>query len=95
MQKHSLVIAGHRTSVSLEAIFWVALRDLASEKGVSIAALAAEIDSARGDANLSSALRVYVLRALLAKADGAFPSPQSPSKDGRPGERPMAGEGGA
>ena len=46
-----------------------ALRDLASEKGVSIAALAAKIDSARGDANLSSALRVYVLKALLDKAE--------------------------
>lgn len=72
MQKHSLVIAGHRTSVSLEAIFWAALRDLASEKGVSIAALAAEIDSARGEANLSSALRVYVLRVLLDRTGGAF-----------------------
>jgi predicted DNA-binding ribbon-helix-helix protein len=79
MQKHSLVIAGHRTSVSLEGIFWAALRDLASEKGVSIAALAAEIDSARGDANLSSALRVYVLRVFREKAGGAFPSPDSPS----------------
>ena len=68
MQKHSLVIAGHRTSVSLEAIFWAALRDLACEKGVSIATLAAEIDSARGDANLSSALRVYVLQVFREKA---------------------------
>ena len=72
VRKHSLVIAGHRTSVSLEAIFWAALRDLASEKGVSIAALAAEIDSARGEANLSSALRVYVLRVLLDRTGGAF-----------------------
>ena len=70
IQKHSLVIAGHRTSVSLEAIFWAALRDLACEKGVSIAALAAEIDSARGAANLSSALRVYVLKGFLDKAGG-------------------------
>ncbi len=65
MQKHSLVIAGHRTSISLETVFWDALRDLACEKDVSIAALAAEIDSARGEANLSSALRVYVLNVLL------------------------------
>jgi predicted DNA-binding ribbon-helix-helix protein len=68
MRKHSLVIAGHRTSVSLEAVFWAALRELASEKGVSIAALAAEIDSARGDANLSSALRVHVLQVFHDKA---------------------------
>jgi predicted DNA-binding ribbon-helix-helix protein len=80
MQKHSLVIAGHRTSVSLEAVFWAALRDLAWEKGVSIAALAAEIDSARGSANLSSALRVHVLQDLMEKA-APLPSP-------------LAGEGG-
>ena len=72
MRKHSLVIAGHRTSVSLEAVFWAALRDLAAEKGVSIAALAAEIDSARGEANLSSALRVHVLRAFLDRRKAAF-----------------------
>ena len=75
MQKHSLVIAGHRTSVSLEAVFWSALRDLAAEKGVSIAALAAEIDSARGEANLSSALRVHVLQVFMEKAAGPNPPP--------------------
>jgi predicted DNA-binding ribbon-helix-helix protein len=81
MQKHSLVIAGHRTSVSLEAVFWAALRDLAAERGVSIAALAAEIDSGRGQANLSSALRVHVLKAILDKAAAraAIEAPTAPS----------------
>jgi predicted DNA-binding ribbon-helix-helix protein len=86
MQKHSLVIAGHRTSVSLEAIFWAALRDLASEKGVSIATLAAEIDSARGEANLSSALRVYMLRVLLDKTE-------APSSGAHAPPSPARGEG--
>ena len=60
--KHSLVVAGHRTSVSLEGIFWRALRDLAATRNISLAALVREVDAARGSANLSSALRVHVLR---------------------------------
>jgi predicted DNA-binding ribbon-helix-helix protein len=61
VRKHSLVIAGHRTSVSLEAAFWDALREWAQERGMSVAALVAEVDAARGQANLSSALRVRLL----------------------------------
>ena len=66
--KHSLVIAGHRTSVSLEAPFWDALKAIAAGEERSLAALVADIDAARGDANLSSALRVHVLNHLVAKA---------------------------
>jgi len=68
VEKHSLVIAGHRTSISLEAAFWHALKDIAREKGVSLAALVGEVDSRRGSANLSSALRVFVLVQTQAKA---------------------------
>jgi predicted DNA-binding ribbon-helix-helix protein len=60
--KRSLAIAGHRTSISLEAAFWTALTSLAALRGQSIASLVAEIDAARGDSNLSSAIRVYVLQ---------------------------------
>ena len=60
--KHSLVIAGHRTSISLERAFWEALKTIAARRAMSLAALVAEIDAARGRANLSSAVRVYVLR---------------------------------
>ncbi|WP_020176930.1 ribbon-helix-helix domain-containing protein [Methyloferula stellata] len=62
--KHSLAIAGHRTSVSLEEDFWEGLKSIASQRGLSISALVAEIDSERGEANLSSALRVFVLKAM-------------------------------
>jgi predicted DNA-binding ribbon-helix-helix protein len=61
--KRSLVIAGHRTSISLEDAFWRRLRRIAAERGLSVNALAAAIDAARGEANLSSAIRVYVLEA--------------------------------
>ena len=67
MRKHSLDIAGHRTSISLEDAFWDALRELAQQRGLAVAALVAEVDSLRGEANLSSALRVHVLRQAQAK----------------------------
>lgn len=60
--KRSLAVAGHRTSVSLESAFWEELKRIALEKGCSLAALVAEVDAARGEANLSSALRVFALR---------------------------------
>ena len=63
--KHSLVVAGHRTSVSLETLFWQALRREAARRDLSLAALVREVDAARGTANLSSALRVFVLRTVL------------------------------
>ena len=69
--KRSLAIAGHRTSVSLEDAFWRRLQGLASSRGLSVSALAAEIDARRGDANLSSAMRVYLLEALAPVAEGA------------------------
>ena len=59
--KRSLAIAGHRTSVSLEEAFWRRLRRIAAARGLSVNALAAAIDASRGEANLSSAIRVYVL----------------------------------
>jgi len=67
MQKHAITIKGHRTSVSLEPEFWAALKKLALAQNHPLAALVAEIDAARGQeepTGLSSALRVYVLRAL-------------------------------
>lgn len=72
LAKHSLVVAGHRTSVSLERAFWEALKAAAAEEGCSLAALVARVDAARGEANLSSALRVYALqRAQMKSATGA------------------------
>jgi predicted DNA-binding ribbon-helix-helix protein len=60
--KHSLAIAGHRTSISLENAFWEGLKSIAAEHGVSLAALVGSIDAGRGNANLSSAIRVFVLK---------------------------------
>lgn len=59
--KRSLAIAGHSTSISLEEAFWVDLKAAAQSRRVSVASLVAEIDSARRDSNLSSAIRVFLL----------------------------------
>lgn len=61
-RKRSLTLRGHQTSVSLEDEFWIAFRDIATETGKSVNALAAEIDVVRGlDCGLASAIRVFVL----------------------------------
>jgi predicted DNA-binding ribbon-helix-helix protein len=59
--KRSLTISGHRTSISLEDAFWSRLKRLAKERRQSLGALIAFIDASRGSANLSSAIRVFVL----------------------------------
>ncbi len=62
MRKRSVAVAGHRTSISLEDPFWSGLNEIAAARGISTAALVAEIDRARSPAtNLSSALRIHVL----------------------------------
>ncbi|MGI9354946.1 MAG: ribbon-helix-helix domain-containing protein [Rhizobiaceae bacterium] len=65
LRKHSVSIRGHRTSFSLEDEFWEPLNQLAAESGTSVAALVSRIDARRGEGvNLSSALRLHVLRKL-------------------------------
>ena len=63
--KHSLTLHGHRTSVSMEDIFWTEFRRIAQARGQSVNDLAAEIDIGRGDVGLASAMRVFVLQAAL------------------------------
>lgn len=61
--KRSLSLHGHRTSVSLEAEFWQAFREIAAARGVALNTLAAQIDDARAPGTgLASAIRVFVLR---------------------------------
>ena len=59
--KRSIVIAGHKTSVSLEDEFWNSLKEIAGERGMTVAELVAAIDGEREHANLSSAIRLFVL----------------------------------
>jgi predicted DNA-binding ribbon-helix-helix protein len=69
--KRSVLIAGHRTSVSIEEPFWSGLRDLARRRGLSLNGLVAVIDAERRGQNLSSAIRVAVLTYYRDKAQGA------------------------
>ncbi|MDX8348857.1 ribbon-helix-helix domain-containing protein [Cognatiyoonia sp. IB215446] len=63
--KRSLTIRGHRTSVSLEDIFWDSFRAIAAKDGKTINGLAAEIDESRGDIGLASAVRIYVFERTI------------------------------
>ena len=62
--KRSVMIAGHATSISLEPVFWDALRDAAADEGLPLNALVARIDAERveaaGPSNLASAIRVWL-----------------------------------
>ncbi len=71
--KHSIVIAGHKTSVSLEDAFWQGLKEIADERDVTLSDLVATIDTGRYQGNLSSAIRLFVLDHYRTRAGGAHP----------------------
>lgn len=68
--KRSLTLVGHRTSVSLEDIFWKEFKRISDEKKQTINGLAAEIDANRGDIGLASAIRVFVLESIIDQSSG-------------------------
>lgn len=59
--KRSIVIAGHKTSVSLEDAFWKGLKEIADDRDVTLSDLVSAIDTDRRQGNLSSAIRLFVL----------------------------------
>jgi predicted DNA-binding ribbon-helix-helix protein len=59
--KRSIVIAGHKTSVSLEDAFWEGLKQIAGDRNLTLSDLVARIDTERRQGNLSSAIRLFVL----------------------------------
>lgn len=69
MQKRSLTIAGHRTSIALEPEFWAAMEAIADRRGLRLTALIEDIDRSRSGPNLSSALRVAILRDMQARLE--------------------------
>ncbi|MBM1170493.1 ribbon-helix-helix domain-containing protein [Microvirga arabica] len=69
--KRSVSIAGHRTSISLEEPFWEGLREIAEREKISVQALIGRIDAERGEQNLSSAIRVFVLNDLRSRLESA------------------------
>jgi predicted DNA-binding ribbon-helix-helix protein len=61
VMKRSVIIGGHKTSVSLEEAFWSALKEIAATRDASLSELVATIDTERELGNLSSAIRLFVL----------------------------------
>jgi predicted DNA-binding ribbon-helix-helix protein len=59
--KRSIILAGHKTSISLEEAFWKSLKEIASQRDSTLSALVAAIDVGRHHSNLSSAIRLFVL----------------------------------
>ena len=83
--KRSIVIAGHKTSVSLEDAFWTGLKDIAASRNITLSELVALIDSERRQGNLSSAIRLFVLDHYRSVAvDGGGSSSESRTSGGRP-----------
>jgi predicted DNA-binding ribbon-helix-helix protein len=85
--KRSIVIAGHKTSVSLEDAFWSALKEIAGNRHMTLSDLVAAIDTERRHRNLSSAIRLFVLEFYKSKAFGetaAHEAARAPLLD-RPG----------
>src|SRR5690349_17184839 len=76
--KRSIVIAGHKTSVSLEDAFWQGLKEIADERSMTLSDLVSSIDTDRRHGNLSSAIRLFVLDHYR--------------NNGAAAERPVAGE---
>ena len=73
--KRSIVIAGHKTSVSLEDAFWRGLKEIAHTQRATLSTMVGQIDKGRSQSNLSSAIRLFVLDRLRAPAT-------SPAHDG-------------
>jgi predicted DNA-binding ribbon-helix-helix protein len=70
--KRSVVVDGHKTSVSLEDAFWSAIKDIAARRNLTLSALIATIDTHRRTNNLSSAIRLFVLEHFRTRAMSAM-----------------------
>jgi predicted DNA-binding ribbon-helix-helix protein len=68
--KRSVVIAGHKTSVSLEDAFWRGLKDIAHGQHMTLSTMVGEIDTRRRQGNLSSAIRLFVLDSVRTQVSG-------------------------
>jgi predicted DNA-binding ribbon-helix-helix protein len=79
--KRSIVIASHKTSVSLEDAFWSALKEIASAREVTLSDLVASIDTDRRQGNLSSTIRIFVLDYFRALSE-ANRSARNEKRDG-------------
>jgi predicted DNA-binding ribbon-helix-helix protein len=86
--KRSIVISGHKTSISLEDAFWKGLKDIAHGRDLTLSEMVALIDSRRAEGNLSSAVRLFVLdhyRTVVGTvADEPAPQLETTARDSDP-----------
>jgi predicted DNA-binding ribbon-helix-helix protein len=81
--KRSIVLGGHKTSVSLEEAFWNGIKEISAARGMTLSELVGEIDANRHQGNLSSAIRLFVLdhfKSRAARPTGE-PRPRAPSSE--------------
>ena len=91
--KRSIVVAGHKTSVSLEDDFWGALKEIAREHRVTLSDLVGSLDGQRQHGNLSSTLRLFVLNHYRQQVPAEVGEPAHPhiwptSEEARPANSP-------
>jgi predicted DNA-binding ribbon-helix-helix protein len=88
--KRSIVVGGHKTSVSLEEAFWKGMKEIASSRHLTLSDMVTAIDSGRASANLSSAVRLFVLdryRAQIAAGAGTRDAQTAAKDSSAPHER--------
>jgi predicted DNA-binding ribbon-helix-helix protein len=85
--KRSISVAGHKTNISLEDAFWTGLREIAQSRAMTVSAIVADIDMHRRHANLSSAVRLYVLEHAQAQAAARAAAAVTPEPTGAEGAR--------
>jgi predicted DNA-binding ribbon-helix-helix protein len=86
-EKRSFSIQGHRTSISLEKAFWPALKQAASEDGLTLASLINAIDRERADSGLSCAGRVWLLRRMQARVSTSGDAAKRSERAARPADK--------
>ena len=86
--KRSIVVAGHKTSVSLEEAFWNGMKEISALRNITLSELVGEIDGNRQQGNLSSAIRLFVLEHFRSRAGAAPPPPQTESSPHHDGPQP-------
>ena len=82
--KRSIVIAGHKTSVSLEDAFWTGLKEIAGGRDITLSDLVSSIDTDRRHGNLSSAIRLFILDYYRQRGEFAEHKPVREMIPGRP-----------
>ena len=87
--KRSIVIGGHKTSISLEDAFWNELKMIAGEREMNLSELVSSIDQSREHGNLSSAIRLFVLDHYRAQAGGGAGVQENEAHPSSGGSRPV------